>query len=152
MKSGRPKKVRFVQKMPKITQFSPRGKPGRPDEIELAVDEFEAFKLADYQGFNQTQGAAMIKLSRPSFGRILRQARKKVADALVNGKVIKIRTGDIQVGVRKKDLKPDNFEEELLKFKDRQRKVKAEIQRISAQRPGSFGNSDLGDEVLRQAQ
>ncbi len=104
VKRGRPKKVRYIQKMPKISQFSPRGKPGRPDEIVLTIDQFEAFKLADYQGFDQTQGAIVMKVSRPSFGRILRSARKNVADALVNGKIIRINIGDLQIGVRSREF------------------------------------------------
>lgn len=101
---GRPKKVRYIQRMPKVTQFSPRGKPGRPDEILLSIDQYEALKLADYQGFDQTQGAIVMKVSRPSFGRILREARKRIADAIVNGKIIKIGIGDTQIGVRSKEF------------------------------------------------
>jgi len=104
MQKGRRKKIRYIQKMPKIVQFSPRGKPGRPDEIELKVDEYEAIKLADFQGYDQSEGALAMGISRASFGRILRSARKIVADALVNGKIIRIRTGNVQVGVRHKDL------------------------------------------------
>ncbi len=103
-KKGRHKKVRYIQEMPKISQFSPRGKPGRPDEVELKIDEMEAIRLADYQGYNQTEGALAMGISRPSFGRILRAGRKIVADALINGKIIKIRIGDVQVGVKKQKL------------------------------------------------
>jgi len=94
--------------MPKVVQFSPRGRPGRPDEIELRVDEYEALKLADYQGYNQSEGAQIMGVSRPSFGRILRGARRIVSDALVNGKIIRIRTGDVQVGLRNKNLPKKN--------------------------------------------
>ena len=104
MQSGRRKKVRYVQHMPKTVQFSPRGKAGRPDEIELTVDQFEALKLADYQGYHQDEGAQFMRLSRPTFGRILRSARQIIADALVNSKTIRIRIGDVQIGVRHKDL------------------------------------------------
>ena len=103
-KRGRPKKVRYIQRMPKITQFSPRGKPGSPEEISLSIDEYEALKLADFQGFDQSQGAIVMKVSRASFGRILRKARRLVADAIVNGKIIKIGIGDTQVGVRSKEF------------------------------------------------
>jgi len=101
---GRPKKIRYIQRMPVITQFSPRGKPGRPDEVYLSIDEFEALKLADFQGFDQSQGAIVMKISRPTFGRVLREARRRVADALVNGKTIRIGIGDTQVGVRSKEF------------------------------------------------
>jgi len=90
--------------MPKTAQFSPRGNPGRPDEVELKIDQFEALKLADYQGYNQSEGAQSMGISRPSFGRILREGRKIVTEALVEGKIIRIRTSDVQVGVRQKDL------------------------------------------------
>ncbi len=116
---GRPKKVRYIQKMPRIVQFSPRGKPGRPDEIELTLDQFEAIKLADFQGFKQDQGALAMKISRPSFGRILREARKKVAEALVMGKIVKIRMGDVQVGVRKSEFTLEALEKELKDFQAR---------------------------------
>lgn len=104
MKRGRRKKVRYVQSMPSIAQFSPRGKPGRPDEAELRVDQFEAIKLADFQDCDQSEGAVAMGISRPSFGRILREGRKVLADALVNGKTIKIRIADVQVGIRQRVL------------------------------------------------
>jgi len=102
--------------MPQTSQFSPRGKPGRPDEVELKIDEYEAIKLADYQGYDQSQGAQIMGISRPSFGRILRNGRKIIADALVNGKIIRIRIGDVQVGVRQKNmpLKNDIVSEDML--------------------------------------
>lgn len=104
MRKGRRKKIRYIQMMPKIAQFSPRGRPGRPDEIELRVDEYEAIKLADLQGYNQSEGASAMGISRPSFGRILRAGRRIMADAIVNGKIIRIRTGDVQVGVRQRNF------------------------------------------------
>lgn len=104
MRRGRRKKVRYVQRMPRITQFSPRGKPGRPDEVFLTIDQYEAIKLADLQGFDQSQAAVAMGVSRPTFGRILREARKVMANALINGKVIKIGVGDVQVGVRQQNV------------------------------------------------
>ncbi len=103
-KKGRPKKVRYIQRMPQITQFSPRGKPGRPEEVELTLDQYETIKLADFQGFQQDEAASAMRISRQSFGRILQQARRICADALVNGKIIRIRVGDVQVGVLAHDF------------------------------------------------
>ena len=97
---GRRKKVRYIQQMPKTAQFSPRGKPGRPDEIQLNIDHYEAIKLADYQGYNQSEGAKFMGISRPTFGRILREGRSILADALTNSKIIPIRTGGTQVVAR----------------------------------------------------
>lgn len=128
---GRPKKVRYIQKMPKVVQFSPRGKPGRPEEVEISVDQFEAFKLADLQGFSQEQGAVAMHLSRATFGRLLREARKRAADGLVNGKIIKISMGDVQVGVRKREMTVDKLGVELDHWKRRNKRVAREIGGIS---------------------
>lgn len=106
MQRGRRKKIRFIQKMPKTAQFSPRGNPGRPDEVQLNIDHYEAIKLADHQGYNQSEGAKAMGVSRPTFGRILREGRKILADALSNSKIIRIRIGDTQVGVRPHNLPP----------------------------------------------
>jgi predicted DNA-binding protein (UPF0251 family) len=128
---GRPKKVRYIQKMPQIVQFSPRGKPGRPDEVELTLDQFEAIKLADFQGFDQQEGALAMKFSRPSFGRVLREARAKIADALVNGKIIKFHMGNVQIGVRKTDFTRESLGEEVARFQARNKRVARQVKRIS---------------------
>ena len=133
---GRPKKVRYIQRMPRIVQFSPRGKPGRPDEIELTLDQFEAIKLADFQGFRQDQGAVAMKISRASFGRILREARKKIAEALVMGKIVKIRMGDVQIGVRRSEYTPETLGKEIDTFRQRTKRL---VQGI----PGSVVSADV---------
>lgn len=90
---GRPKKYRIVRKDIKISQFSPRGRPGRPDEVNLTMDEFEAIRLADYEQICQIEAAKSMKISQQTFSRIIKKAHKKVADSLVNGKIIRIQGG-----------------------------------------------------------
>ena len=90
---GRPKKYRIVRHDPRISQFSPRGKPGRPDEVLLTMDEFEALRLADYLNQNQREAARSMHISQQTFSRILKRTRSILADALVTGKIIKIRGG-----------------------------------------------------------
>ncbi|MCM8799898.1 MAG: DUF134 domain-containing protein [Candidatus Omnitrophica bacterium] len=87
---GRPKKERIVKNLPKIYYFSPRGKPGRPLEVELKLEELEALRLADFQRLNQRQACQFMQISQQTFSRILRRARNIVADALINGKIIRI--------------------------------------------------------------
>ena len=94
---GRPKKVRLIEKEPKIGLFSPRGRPGRPDEIELSLDQFEAIRLVDSLGLKQVSAAKQMNLSRQTVGRILSQARKRISDALINGKIIRISGGKIKL-------------------------------------------------------
>lgn len=87
---GRPKKPRTVKKDPKITLFSPRGKPGRPNEVDLNLDEFEAIRLADYLGWSQKRSAESMNISQQTFSRILKRARILIAEAIVKGDIIKI--------------------------------------------------------------
>jgi hypothetical protein len=88
---GRPRKSRSVRNLPKILQFSPRGKPGRPEEIELTIDEFEAIRLTDLLNLCQNECAESMQISQQTYSRILKNARRKIADALISGKIIKIK-------------------------------------------------------------
>ena len=62
------------------------------DEVVLTLDELEALRLADLEGLYHDRAAERMGISRTTFGRILSEARKKVADALVGGKVLGIGT------------------------------------------------------------
>jgi predicted DNA-binding protein (UPF0251 family) len=102
---GRPKKYRIVRLDPRISQFSPRGKPGRPDEVCLNLEEFETLRLKDFMGLSQKEGALSMHISQPTFSRILKRARKTICDALINGKIIKIQGGYYIISSRQ-DLAP----------------------------------------------
>jgi len=90
---GRPKKYRIVRLDPKISQFSPRGRAGRPDETNLSLDEFEAIRLSDFMGLSQKEAAQSMHISQQTFSRILKKARKTIAETLVKGMLIKIQGG-----------------------------------------------------------
>lgn len=97
---GRPKKYRLVRHDPKISQFSPRGRPGRPDEVNLTVDQYEAVRLADFMGIGQKEAAHSMRISQQTFSRILRGARKSLANALIRGAIIKIQGGSYVISSR----------------------------------------------------
>jgi len=97
---GRPKKYRIVRLDPKISQFSPRGRPGRPNEVDLSMDQFEAIRLADYMGLPQKKAAKLMRISQQTFSRILTRAHKSLANALVNGHTIKIQGGHYVISSR----------------------------------------------------
>ena len=90
---GRPKKYRIIRHDPKVSFFSPRGRPGRPDEVALTMDEFEAIRLADNLDLSQKEAAKSMRVSQQTFSRILKKGRKIMADAIAHGKSIKIRGG-----------------------------------------------------------
>lgn len=94
MKKGRPRKKKIISQPPTIDHFSPRGRPGRPDESIVAMEEYESIRLHDYLGMQQKEAAEMMGISQQSFSRIVREARKKVSGAIVNAKIIRIEGGD----------------------------------------------------------
>jgi len=76
---------------PDVVYFKPQGIPLRMlEEVVLKADELEALKLYDVDGLEQTKAAEKMKISQPTFARILDSANKKVATALVKGKAIRI--------------------------------------------------------------
>jgi predicted DNA-binding protein (UPF0251 family) len=88
---SRPKKCRFVACNPRALYFKPRGIPlFQLEETSIDMDELEAVRLADYEGLYHEDAAVRMNISRATFGRILNHARRKVADAIVNGKALKI--------------------------------------------------------------
>jgi predicted DNA-binding protein (UPF0251 family) len=72
------------------------------EEINLTIDEFEAIRLADLEGLYQDKAAEKMNVSRPTFGRIIESAHKKVAQALVEGKALKIEGGDFEMNAMRK--------------------------------------------------
>lgn len=94
----RPKKCRMVYAEPDVTYFKPRAVPLLDlEEVELTVEEFEAVRLVDLECLKQTETAKKMKISQPTLNRLLQSAHKKIANALVNGKAIKIYGGNYSV-------------------------------------------------------
>ncbi len=99
----RPKKERTVQCEPGERCFKPLCRPlSKLETAYLTLDEFEAIRLADVEGLKQKDAAKIMRVSRPTFSRIISSARSKVGDALVNIKAIRIVGGCCEVIGRKK--------------------------------------------------
>lgn len=87
----RPPKCRTINGAPGASLFKPAGIPARKiEEIMLKIEEFEALRLADFEGLYQDDAATSMGVSRQTFGNILTEARQKVALALVNGLALRI--------------------------------------------------------------
>jgi predicted DNA-binding protein (UPF0251 family) len=94
----RPQRCRRIGALPPKSVFKPAGIPARTlEEVTLTVDQFEALRLADYEGLYQEQAADRMGVSRQTFGRIVEAARKKVAQALVKGMVLRIEGGEVEM-------------------------------------------------------
>jgi len=84
----RPKIERRVKEPPRFQRFKPVGIPARLlERVFLTLDEFEALRLADYKDFEHQKSAEEMGISRPTFTRLIDSARKKVAKAIVKGKI-----------------------------------------------------------------
>lgn len=99
-KIGRPRKPRTIKNEPRTRQFSPRGRIGRPGYAELKYEELEAIRLADYTGLKQRDAAGFMDISQQTFSRVLRNGRKRLAEALIQGKIIKVQGGDFKIEKR----------------------------------------------------
>ncbi len=98
----RPMKCRKIDFSPTTLFFKPAGIPLRELEIiTLTLDELEAVRLADFQCLYQEEAAQKMNISRQTFGNIISSARSKIADALINGKAIKIEGGFVDIVERK---------------------------------------------------
>ena len=87
----RPLKPRRVLFDPDVVYFKPRAVPlSMLEEVDLEIDELEALRLCDLNNLEQTEAAKKMKISQSTLQRILTSARKKVAEALIEGKAIKI--------------------------------------------------------------
>ena len=93
---GRPIKWRRVDRMPSIREFVPSDEADSTiAENTLLIEEYEAIRLKDLAGLEQEACAEQMQISRPTFQRILMNARQKVADSLINGKGIRIAGGNV---------------------------------------------------------
>lgn len=98
----RPHKCRRICATPGVTTFKPAGVPGRGlAEVELRLDELEALRLADLEGLYHDEAARRMDVSRPTFGRLVAEARRKVADALLNSKMLVFNGGHVTMAEKR---------------------------------------------------
>ncbi len=91
---ARPTKWRQIEHIPTIVNFIPSDRETTKfAENILKLEELEAIRLKDLEGLEQKECAEKMKVSRPTFQRILFSARAKIADSLIQGKAIRIEGG-----------------------------------------------------------
>ena len=85
---------RKIDSPPAMEGFKPFGiKMRHLDKVILFFEEYEAIRLIDYENMNQEAAASRMNISRPTFTRVYKQARKTIAKAMVEGKAILIEGG-----------------------------------------------------------
>lgn len=95
---ARPKKCRKVCCMPPNNAFGPiDGNPDMDSVILMTVEEYETIRLIDQQGLTQEECAEYMNVARTTVQKLYNDARKKLADSLVEGKALRINGGDYQL-------------------------------------------------------
>ena len=94
----RPRHCRMIGFRPEVVHFKPAGMPlVNLKETTLNFEELESIRLKDYENLDQKEAAKKMNISQPTFQRLLTSARKKVAEALINGNAIRIQGGNFKM-------------------------------------------------------
>ena len=91
---ARPRKRRRVCRLPNIKVYGPLDGDIHDEPIILSVEEYEVIRLIDLEGLEQEQCAERMDVARSTVQRMYTEAKQKVADSLVNGKILRIEGGD----------------------------------------------------------
>jgi len=98
----RPRRIRRISFQPDVTYFKPAGVPMADlEEVILSFDELEAIRLIDSEKLDQTKSAQKMKISQSTLSRLLKEGRKKLADAIISGQAIKIQGGNFKMAMSK---------------------------------------------------
>ena len=117
-------KERVVSHPPLFTTFKPAGVIGdKLETVVLELDEYEAIRLADYEGLEHEQSAEAMGISRSTFTRLVERARKKMASMLIDGLKLTINGGSI------------HFKENLYRCVECRHLFRASLQEESEQCP-----------------
>lgn len=97
---GRPKTIRKISFIPAVSGFRPYGdrvEKGRKKCVFLLYEEYESLRLNDYERHSQSEAAELMQVSRPTFTRIYKSAREKIAQAFVEGLRIVVEGGKVEL-------------------------------------------------------
>ena len=94
----RPRKLKKVHFEPDVTYFKPQGVPlNELEDVIISIDELETLRLSNLENLSQSEAAKKMEIHQSTFQRTLTRARKKITDALVNGKTIIIHGGEFKM-------------------------------------------------------
>lgn len=94
---GRKRMCRRLSGLPGVKGFRPlEPAPFKKDPVILSLDQYEALRLCDYENLSQEEAALRMEISRPTFTRLYDEARKKLIQALVEGRVFLMEGGNVK--------------------------------------------------------
>ena len=101
---SRPRIPKRICDVPGVDTLTPSGRLGPSQEVVvMSVEEYEVIRLIDHQELNQEQCAEVMGVARSTVQRLYNTARKKIAESLIDVKVLKINGGDYSLCVKKRD-------------------------------------------------
>ena len=99
----RPRKQKMICSMPECSAFGPHDSACGGEAVILSVEEFETVRLIDHEGLDQAQCAEDMGIARSTVQRLYTDARYKIAQSLVGGRMLKISGGDYMLCDKRKD-------------------------------------------------
>lgn len=94
----RPRKWRRVCCLPDVNRFGPLDSPvGKEHFVIMSVDEYETIRLIDLEGLSQEECSNQMNVARTTVQGIYQEARRKIAQSLVNGKILRIEGGEYKL-------------------------------------------------------
>ena len=95
---GRPRKGRKICCLPESNLFGPLDSPlNKEGYVVMTVDEYETIRLIDLEGFIQEECANQMQIARTTVQGIYNEARRKIADSLINGKILFVDGGEFKI-------------------------------------------------------
>ena len=108
----RPRLRRNIELEPDTVYFKPIGIPRLElEEVIISLEEYESIRLKDLEGLGQEEAAKKMNISQPTFHRLLQEARKKITDAIVNGKAFKIKGGEYKLVKKQQEFRRKRWNE-----------------------------------------
>lgn len=116
----RPRRIRRIFFQPNVTYFKPIGIPlAELKEVVLSFDELESIRLVDLESIEQLKAGEKMKISQSTLSRLLKQGRKKLANAIIHGQAIKIQGGNFEMEMKDNDsLEGENINRRGGRFKE----------------------------------
>lgn len=107
----RPRRFSTILEKPRVCRFEPDiADVNETESLTITMEEFESLRLNDYQDIQQKKAAEIMDISQPTFHRTLGSARKKITQALVEGKIIQIKGGNYIMNKKRYQCKNCGFE------------------------------------------
>lgn len=99
----RPRKQKLICGMPMCSTFGPRGGASTAEPVSMSLEEYEVIRLIDRENMDQTQCAAEMGVARSTVQRLYTDARRKLAECVVDGRTLQITGGDYELCERRND-------------------------------------------------